>query len=107
MKHQLMPLALVLARQIIMRLTNLTRNETLKMARPDAKSQVTLEYDEKWKILGIDTIVLSVQHCEEVTNDFQIEKDLKELVIKPVLDSMDMIYQKLKISILIQQVDLL
>ena len=83
--EELMPLALVLSRGIIQKLTEITRNGTLSWARPDAKSQVTLAYDENGKLLNVDTVVLSVQHNEDVTNE-QIEKDLKELVIKPVLE---------------------
>lgn len=83
--EELMPLALVLSRGIIQKLTEITRNGTLAWARPDAKSQVTLAYDENGKLLNVDTVVLSVQHNEDVTNE-QIEKDLKELVIKPVLE---------------------
>ena len=83
--EELMPLALVLSRGIIQKLTEITRNGTLVWARPDAKAQVTLAYDENGKLLNVDTVVLSVQHNEDVTNE-QIEKDLKELVIKPVLE---------------------
>ncbi len=79
-----MPLAITLSREIIFKLTKLTRDKTLNWARPDAKTQVTLEYADD-KIIGIDTIVLSVQHDEKVTLE-QIKKDLKELVIKPVLE---------------------
>ncbi|WP_064615325.1 methionine adenosyltransferase [Streptobacillus moniliformis] len=81
---ELMPLALSLARNIIMKLTTLTRNKTLSWARPDAKAQVTLEYDKNGKIQKVESIVLSVQHDEEVTIDV-IKKELKELVIKPAL----------------------
>ena len=87
--EELMPLALVLSRGIIQKLTEITRNGTLLWARPDAKAQVTLAYDENGKLLNVDTVVLSVQHNEDVTNA-QIEKDLKELVIKPVLEKYDL-----------------
>ncbi len=87
--EELMPLALVLSRGIIQRLTEITRNGTLSWARPDAKAQVTLAYDENGKLLNVDTVVLSVQHNEDVTNA-QIEKDLKNLVIKPVLEKYDL-----------------
>ena len=83
--EELMPLALVLSRGIIQKLTKITRNGTLAWARLDAKAQVTLAYDENGKLLNVDTVVLSVQHNEDVINS-QIEKDLKELVIKPVLE---------------------
>lgn len=81
---ELMPLAITLAREIIRKLTELTRNKTLIWARPDAKSQVTLEYDGD-KIVDIDTIVLSVQHDENVSQE-KIKEDIKTLVFKPVLE---------------------
>ena len=84
--EELMPLAMTLAREIIIQLTKLTRDKTLDWARPDAKAQITLAYDETGKkVLNVDTVVLSVQHDENVTKE-KIEKDLKELVIKPVLE---------------------
>ena len=79
-----MPLAITLAREIIMKLTTLTRNKTLSWARPDAKSQVTLEYEND-KIVGIDSLVLSVQHSEDKELS-EIKEELKELVLKPTLE---------------------
>lgn len=81
---ELMPLALVLAREILVELTKLTRNNTLSWARPDAKSQVTLAYDRNGKVQFVDTIVVSVQHNPFVTQE-QIHHNVKEFVIKPVL----------------------
>lgn len=93
---ELMPLAMTLAREIIILLTKLTRDKILKWARPDAKAQVTLAYDETGKkVLNVDTVVLSVQHDENVTRE-QIEKELKEFVIKPVLDRYDMDFGKVE-----------
>lgn len=83
---ELMPLALVLAREIIVKLTKLTRSKELSWARPDAKSQVTLVYDENGKVVGVDTVVVSVQHNPDVTQE-KIHEDIKELVIKPVLEA--------------------
>lgn len=82
---ELMPLALVLSREIIIKLTHLTRSRELLWARPDAKSQVTLAYDENGNIAFVDTVVVSVQHNPEVTQD-QIHTDIKEMVIRPVLE---------------------
>lgn len=82
---ELMPLALVLAREIIVRLTRLTRSNELVWARPDAKSQVTLAYDDFGRIDHVDTIVLSVQHNPDVTQE-EIKKDVIEKVIVPVLE---------------------
>lgn len=94
--EELMPLAMTLAREIIILLTKLTRNGTLSWARPDAKAQVTLAYDETAKkVLNVDTIVLSVQHDED-TGKEKIEKDLKEFVIKPVLERYGLDYDKVE-----------
>lgn len=94
--EELMPLAMTLARGIIVKLTELTRNRTLEWARPDAKAQVTLEYDETGKnVLNVDTVVLSVQHEENVLRE-KIEQDLKELVIKPVLEKYSLDYKKVR-----------
>lgn len=93
---ELMPLAVTLAREIIRKLTELTRNKTLAWARPDAKAQVTLAYDETGtKIEHVETVVVSVQHDEDVTQE-QIVNDLKVLVIKPVLEKYNLDYEKVK-----------
>lgn len=91
---ELMPLAITLAREIIRKLTTLTRDKTLTWARPDAKSQVTLEYDGD-KIVAIDTIVLSVQHDDNVTQD-KIKDDIKTLVFKPILEKYNYDLDKVK-----------
>ncbi len=92
---ELMPLALVLAREIIVKLTRLTRSKELVWARPDAKSQVTLAYDENGKVVGVDTVVVSVQHNPDTTQE-QIHKDVKELVIKPVLEAYNLNAEEVK-----------
>ena len=93
---ELMPLALTLARSIINRLTVLTRSKELAWARPDAKAQVTLAYDENGeKVEYVDTVVLSVQHDEEVTQE-EIKRDLKEKVIRPVLEKYGLESEKVK-----------
>ena len=83
---ELMPLAIVLAREILVRLTKMTRSKELAWARPDSKSQVTLAYDENGKVDHVDTVVVSVQHNPDVTQE-QIREEVIEKVIKPVLES--------------------
>ena len=83
--EELMPLALVLSREILVRLTNMMKNNEIKWARPDQKSQVTLAYDENGKVDHVDSIVVSVQHDEDVTHD-EIEKTVIEKVVKPILE---------------------
>ena len=83
--EELMPLALVLSREILVRLTNMMKSGEIKWARPDQKSQVTLAYDENGKVDHVDSIVVSVQHDEDVTHD-EIEKTVIEKVVKPILE---------------------
>ncbi len=86
---ELMPLALVLAREIIIRLTRMTRSKDLIWARPDAKSQVTLAYNEDGTVDYVDTVVVSVQHNPDVTQE-EIHKTVIERVITPVLEKYGM-----------------
>lgn len=92
---ELMPLALVLAREILKLLVDLRKEGVLSWARPDAKSQVTLAYDREGNIKFVDTIVVSVQHNQFVTQE-QIHHDVKELVIKPVLEKYNLNFDDIK-----------
>ena len=83
--EELMPLALVLSREILVKLTNMMKSKEIEWARPDQKSQVTLAYDENGKVDHVDSIVVSVQHDEEVSHN-EIEKTVIEKVVKPVLE---------------------
>lgn len=90
---ELMPLALVLSREIIRKLTAITRSGELAWARPDAKSQVTLAYDENGNIDHVETVVVSVQHNPEVSNE-TIKEDIIKLVITPVLEKYELDVKK-------------
>lgn len=92
---ELMPLALILAREILVTLTRLTRDGSIPWARPDAKSQVTLAYDENGNVDHVDTVVVSVQHNPEVTQE-EIQKTIKESVIKPALEKYNQDPSKVK-----------
>ena len=92
---ELMPLALVLSREILKVLVDLRKEGVLSWARPDAKSQVTLAYDREGNIKFVDTIVVSVQHNPIVTQE-QIHHDIKELVIKPVLAKYELNFDDVK-----------
>ena len=83
--EELMPLALVLSREILVKLTNMMKNKEIKWVRPDQKSQVTLAYDENGKVDHVDSIVVSVQHDEDVSHN-EIEKTVIEKVVKPILE---------------------
>ncbi|WP_419882022.1 methionine adenosyltransferase [Peribacillus sp. B-H-3] len=83
---ELMPLPISLAHKLSHRLTQVRKDEVLDYLRPDGKTQVTVEYDENNKPVRIDTIVISTQHAPEVSLE-QIQSDLKEHVINPVVPS--------------------
>ncbi len=93
--EELMPLALVLSREILVKLTKMMKNNEIKWARPDQKSQVTLAYDENGKIDHVDSIVVSVQHDEDVSHD-EIEKTVIEKVVKPVLEKYNLSSENIK-----------
>uniref|UniRef100_A0A915K5B3 S-adenosylmethionine synthase n=1 Tax=Romanomermis culicivorax TaxID=13658 RepID=A0A915K5B3_ROMCU len=82
-----MPLTLVLAHKLNAKLHELRRNGTLNWARPDSKTQITIEYkfDEGACVpLRIHTVVVSTQHSADVTLD-QLRKDIMKYVINAVL----------------------
>ena len=93
--EELMPLALVLSREILVKLSNMMKNGEIKWARPDQKSQVTLAYDENGKIDHVDSIVVSVQHDENVTH-VEIEKTVIEKVVNPILEKYNLSSENIK-----------
>ena len=80
-----MPMPINMAHKLSRRLAEVRKNETLKYLRPDGKTQVTVEYEDD-RPVRIDTIVISTQHNPDVTRE-QIEKDMLEYVIKPVISA--------------------
>jgi S-adenosylmethionine synthetase len=86
---EMMPLTHVLAARLCQRLSEARRNGTCPWLRPDAKTQVTVEYKNDHGAMvpiRVHTIVISTQHAEEVTNEF-IRKELKDKIIKPTIPS--------------------
>lgn len=76
-----MPLALDLAHKLLLELAILRReNNEIKYLRPDAKSQVTLEYDDNNKPVRIDTIVVSTQHDDFDSEEKMLRKIKKDIV---------------------------
>ncbi|MEO0258409.1 MAG: methionine adenosyltransferase [candidate division WOR-3 bacterium] len=81
---ELMPLPIVLAHKLVKRLTEVRESGILPYLRPDGKSQVTVEYDDKGNPIKVNAVVLSAQHDEEVKIE-RLREDLKELVINYVI----------------------
>ena len=81
--EELMPLPIMLAHKILLRLADLRKSGEIPYLKPDGKSQVTVEYDDG-KPIRVDTVVLSTQHSAEVTQD-EIKEDMIEKVIKPII----------------------
>lgn len=81
---ELMPLPISLAHQLTKRMTDVRRNGSVSYLRPDSKSQVTVEYTEDHKPVRVDTVVISVQHDPDVTNE-KIAADIQQHVIREVI----------------------
>jgi S-adenosylmethionine synthetase len=87
-----MPVSYVLARNLAQRISQARNDGTLKWARPDGKTQVSVEYeltkypDGRTTLVPkrVHTILISIQHSPDVTND-QIRADLVKHVIEPVI----------------------
>jgi S-adenosylmethionine synthetase len=80
--EELMPTPISLAHKLTMRLSQVRKNGTLPFLRPDGKSQVTVEYDAKGKVLRVDAVVISTQHSENVGND-----ELRAGILKHVIQA--------------------
>jgi len=82
---ELFPLPIKIAQTLAERLTEVRKDGTLAYLRPDGKTQVTIEYDDENRAVRVDTVVLSTQHAEEISQE-QIAADVKAHVIEPVLE---------------------
>jgi len=80
---ELMPLPILLAHKLAMRLSELRKQDVLGYLRPDGKTQVTIEYRDG-KPFRVDSIVVSTQHSPDVTLK-EIREDVIEKVIRPVV----------------------
>lgn len=78
-----MPAPIAWAHQLTRRLSEVRKTNVLEYLRPDGKSQVTVEYEDN-RPVRVDTVIISSQHDPAVDHD-QIEKDVIEKVIKPVI----------------------
>jgi S-adenosylmethionine synthetase len=80
---ELMPLPISLAHKLTKKLAEIRKKGEIPYLRPDGKSQVSIEYNEKGKPIRADTIVVSTQHDSGIAYE-RIRKDVVEKIIKPV-----------------------
>jgi S-adenosylmethionine synthetase len=81
---ELMPLTISLAHRLARRLADVRKSGDVPWLRPDGKSQVTIEYDEDWRPVRAEALVISTQHAPNVSDEV-ISSDIIEQVIKPVV----------------------
>ena len=81
--EELMPLPIMLAHKLGRALSRNRREGAMDYLRPDGKSQVTVEYDGD-RPIRVDTVVVSTQHSESVTNE-KLREDITERIIKRVI----------------------
>ncbi|MGC8902248.1 MAG: methionine adenosyltransferase [Fervidobacterium sp.] len=79
--QEFMPLPIMLAHKLAMKLAEVRKSGTVPFLRPDGKTQVTVEYDENDKPIRVDTVLISTQHEPDVTIP-----EIKEALIKYVID---------------------
>ena len=94
---ELMPLPIYAAHRLSERLTKVRKEGTLSYLRPDGKTQVSVRYEND-KPVGIDKIVVSTQHSEDIDPE-QLREDIIEQVIAPVFADLDLSYEGAEIFI--------
>jgi S-adenosylmethionine synthetase len=86
---ELMPLPIMLAHRLVFELYVRRTKKNIPWLRPDAKSQVTVEYDETYHPVRVDAIVLSTQHSEDISHEqicVEMEKLIKETMPANLID---------------------
>ena len=81
---ELMPLPIALSHRLVRRLAELRKAGELTYLRPDAKSQVTVEYDDKQQPVRVDTVVISTQQDEAIDNE-TLRQDIIDKVIREII----------------------
>ncbi|MDR1420577.1 MAG: methionine adenosyltransferase [Treponema sp.] len=91
---EFMPLPIILAHKILMRAAELRKKKTIPWLRPDAKSQVTVEYEDR-RPVRIDAVVVSQQHDDGISYN-EIRDTIIREIIRPVLEPAGLLDEKTK-----------
>jgi S-adenosylmethionine synthetase len=81
---ELMPLPIALAHRLARRLSAVRKDGSVPYLRPDGKTQVTVVYEDD-RPVGVDTVVVSSQHAEDISIEQLLTPDVQELVVEPEL----------------------
>jgi S-adenosylmethionine synthetase len=81
---ELMPLPIALAHRLSRRLSAVRKDGSVPYLRPDGKTQVTVVYEDD-RPVGVDTVVVSSQHAEDISIETLLTPDVEELVVEPEL----------------------
>ncbi|MDR1466620.1 MAG: methionine adenosyltransferase [Treponema sp.] len=92
--EELMPLPITLAHKVLLKATDLRKSKAVKWLRPDAKSQITVEYEAQ-KPVRIDAVVVSHQHDDGISYD-EIKNTIISQIIKPILEPTGLLDSKTK-----------
>ncbi len=95
--EEYMPMPISLAHKLAYKLTCIRKEKYLQELRPDGKTQVSVEYDENNNVVRVDSIVVSTQHAESVSQEWLREVIVNE-VIKPVVPA-DLLDENTKIYV--------
>jgi len=81
---ELMPLPIALAHRLSKRLSAVRKDGSVPYLRPDGKTQVTVVYEDD-RPVGVETVVVSSQHAEDISIETLLTPDIEELVVQPEL----------------------
>lgn len=84
--EEYMPYAISLAHKLAKQLADVRKNGVLGYLRPDGKTQVTVEYDKNNSPIRVESVVISTQHDDYISQE-QIHEDIKRIVCSPILPS--------------------
>src|SRR4051812_40486587 len=84
---ELMPLPIALAHRLARRLSAVRKDGSVPYLRPDGKTQVTVVYEDDQPV-GVDTVVVSSQHAEDISIETLLTPDIEELVVQPEIEAL-------------------